>query len=118
MSEREMRQAAVLAQVKSGTWTLAEAAERMDLSYRQSKRLWKRYQKHGAVGMAHGSAGRRSNRAKPKKVRTKTVRLIRQKYSGEVGKRFGPTPKYGDRGAVARGWEGRGERRAHNAGNG
>src|SRR6202166_3614183 len=91
MSERELRRAAVLAQVKSGSWRLVEAAERMEVSYRQSKRLWKRYQKHGAVGLVHGSAGRASNRAKPKKVRTKVVRLIRQKYSGEVGERFGPT---------------------------
>ena len=91
MSERELRRAAVLAQVKSGAWTLVEAAERMELSYRQSKRLWKRYQKHGAAGLVHGSAGRASNRVKPKKLRTKVVRLIRQKYSGEVGARFGPT---------------------------
>jgi transposase len=91
MSEREVRRAAVLAQVKSSSWTLVEAAERMELSYRQAKRLWKRYQKHGAVGLVHASAGRSSNRAKPKKVRTKVVRLIRQKYSGEVGQRFGPT---------------------------
>ena len=91
MSEREMGRAAVLAQVKSGTWTLREAAERMELSYRHAKRLWKRYRKHGAAGLVHGSAGRSSNRAKPPKVRTKVVRLIRQKYSGEVGRRFGPT---------------------------
>jgi len=43
MSERELRRAAVLAQVKSKAWTLVQAAERMDLSYRQAKRLWKRY---------------------------------------------------------------------------
>src|ERR1043166_8889076 len=91
MSEREMRRAAVLAQVKGGSWTLKEAAERMDLSYRQAKRLWKRYGKEGAKGLVHGNAGRRSNRAKPKKIRAKVVRLIRQKYSGEVGERFGPT---------------------------
>lgn len=91
MSERELRQAAVLAQVKSGVWTLVQAAERLELSYRQVKRLWKRYQKKGAVGLVHGSAGRASNRAKPKKLRRKVVRLVRQKYSGEVGKRFGPT---------------------------
>jgi hypothetical protein len=42
MSERELRRAAVLEQVKGGKWTLVEAAERMDLSYRQAKRLWKR----------------------------------------------------------------------------
>ena len=91
MSERELRRATVLAQVKSGSWTLVEAADRMEVSYRQAKRLWKSYQSQGAIGLVHGNAGRLSNRAKPKKVRTKVVRLIRQKYSGEVGKRFGPT---------------------------
>ena len=91
MSEREMRRAAVLAQVKSGAWTLVQGAERMELSYRQAKRLWKRYQSKGATGLVHGSAGRSSNRAKPKQVRRKVVGLIRQKYSGEVGARFGPT---------------------------
>ena len=91
MSEREMRRAAVLAQVRTGAWTLVEAAERMEMSYRQAKRLWKRYQKKDAAGLVHGNAGRGSNRAKPKKLRTKVVLLIRQKYSGEVGIRFGPT---------------------------
>src|SRR6266446_4791107 len=91
MSEREMRRAAVLAQVKSGAWTLVEGAERMELSYRQAKRLWKRYRSQGARGLVHGSAGRTSNRAQPKTMRTKVVHLIRQKYSGEVGRRFGPT---------------------------
>jgi transposase len=91
MSEREMTRAAVLAQVKSGGWTLGKAADRMGLSYRQTKRLWKRYQKHGAAGLVHGSAGRLSNRAKPKKLRAKVLRLIRAKYSGEPGERFGPT---------------------------
>jgi hypothetical protein len=91
MSEREMRRAAVLAQVKSKAWTLVEAAERMELSYRQTKRLWKRYQSKGAKGLVHGNAGRSSNRAQPNKVRKKVIRLIRQKYSGDVGERFGPT---------------------------
>lgn len=91
MSEREMRRAAVLAQVKSGAWTLVQGAERMELSYRQAKRLWKRYQTKGASGLVHGSAGRSSNRAKPKQLRRKVVRLIGQKYSGAVGSRFGPT---------------------------
>jgi transposase len=91
MSERELRRAAVLAQVKSGAWTLVQAAERMEVSYRQAKRLWKRYRKHGAMALVHGNAGEASNRAMPNKVRAKVVRLIRQKYSGEVGQRFGPT---------------------------
>ena len=91
MSDRDLRRVAVLGQVKSGSWTLVEAAERMGLSYRQTKRLWKRYQDKGAKGVAHGNLGKSSNRAKPKKLRAKVVRLIREKYSGEVGERFGPT---------------------------
>jgi hypothetical protein len=35
--------------------------------------------------------GRVSNRAKPKKVRRRVLKLMREKYSGEAGKRFGPT---------------------------
>src|ERR1700724_1300902 len=91
MSERELMRATVLAQVKSGAWRLVQAAERMDLSYRQAKRLWKRYRSNGAAGLVHRSAERASNRASPKKVRRKVVSLISQKYSGEVGQRFGPT---------------------------
>src|SRR5579862_9144770 len=91
MSEQEVRRAAVLAQVAAKEWTLGEAAERMELSYRQTKRLWKRYRKHGAAGLVHGSAGRRSNRAKPQKLRAKVLGLIRAQYSGEPGERFGPT---------------------------
>jgi transposase len=91
MSDREMKRAAVLAQVAAEAWTLVEAAERMELSYRQAKRVWKRYRKQGAAGLAHRSAGRISNRAKPGKLRTKVLRLIRQKYTGDPGERFGPT---------------------------
>jgi transposase len=91
MSERELTRAGVLAQVESGAWRVVQAAERMELSYRQAKRLWRRYREEGAAALAHGNAGQASNRAKPKKVRAKVVRLIRQKYSGEVGQRFGPT---------------------------
>jgi hypothetical protein len=79
MSDGELRRASVLGQVKSKAWTLVEAAERMGLSYRQTKRLWRRYQGKGAKGLVHGNAGRSSNRAKPKRVRRKVIGLIRAK---------------------------------------
>ena len=91
MSEREMLRAAVLAQVGSGAWTVVQGADRMGVSYRQGKRLWKRYQAEGASGLAHRSAGRSSNRATPQKLRRKVLGLIRDKYWGEPGERFGPT---------------------------
>src|SRR5579872_1757266 len=49
------------------------------------------YRKYGSAGLVHGSAGRRSNRAKPQKLRAKVLRLIRSQYSGEPSERFGPT---------------------------
>ena len=61
------------------------------VSYRQTKRLWKRYREEGAEGLKHRSAGRRSNRAKPEKFRRQVLGLVRRKYSGDEGQRFGPT---------------------------
>src|SRR6267378_3933036 len=43
MSTRELRRAEVLARVKSRTLRLVDAAKMLELSYRQTKRLWKRY---------------------------------------------------------------------------
>ena len=91
MSERELQRAAVLSRVSEAEWTLVEAAERMEVSYRQTKRIWKRYQAEGPTGLVHRSAGRGSNRAQPPKVRRRVLKLIREKYGGEVGERFGPT---------------------------
>lgn len=91
MSERELQRAAVLSRVSEGEWTLVQAGERMEVSYRQTKRIWKRFQGQGPAGLAHGNAGRASNRAKPQKVRRRVLKLIREKYGGEVGERFGPT---------------------------
>lgn len=61
------------------------------MSYRQGKRLWKRYREEGAGGLKHRSAGRRSNRAYPEKLRGQVLGLVREKYGGPVGERFGPT---------------------------
>ena len=91
MSSEELRRVEVLSRVKSKELKVRDAAELLAISYRQAKRLWNRYRKQGAAGMKHRSAGRRSNRAKPEKVRRKVLRLVREKYSGEVGERFGPT---------------------------
>ncbi|PYY04062.1 MAG: hypothetical protein DMG69_31370, partial [Acidobacteria bacterium] len=61
------------------------------LSYRQVKRLWKRYQEGGAAVLKHGHAGKTSNRGKAEKFRRKVLRLVAAKYSGSEEERFGPT---------------------------
>lgn len=91
MSQRELGWVEVLARVKSQELRLIDAAALMRLSYRQTKRLWKRYREEGAAGLKHRSAGRGSNRAYGEKFRRKALGLVREKYGGGVGERFGPT---------------------------
>jgi transposase len=91
MSSKELKRLGVLARVEKGVLNLVNAAEILGLSYRQAKRIWRRFQEEGAEGLQHRSVGRESGRSKPKKFRLKVLRLVRQKYSGEVGERFGPT---------------------------
>ena len=91
MSSRELQRVEVLSGVRSKALRLVDAAEILRLSYRQTKRLWRRYEQNGPEGLKHGSAGRRSNRAKPERLRRKVLKLVREKYGGEVGERFGPT---------------------------
>jgi len=91
MSRRELGRVEVLARVKSRQLRLVDAARLMGVSYRQTKRLWKRYGEQGAAGLKHRSARRRSHRAYAEKFRRKVLGLVREKYGGQVGERFGPT---------------------------
>jgi transposase len=50
MSTRELTRAGVLARVAAGTLSLKSAATVMDVSYRQAKRLYRRYRAEGAKG--------------------------------------------------------------------
>jgi transposase len=91
MSTNELKRAGVLARVAAETLTLRSAAALMAVSYRQAKRLYQRYRKKGAAGLRHGSAGRASNRATAVRIRSRVLALVREKYGGELGERFGPT---------------------------
>ena len=91
MSSRELERVEVMGRVASGGLKLVHAAEMLELSYRQTKRLWRRYRKKGAEGLKHGHAGQASNRGKPQKLRRRVLQLIQKKYSGTEAERFGPT---------------------------
>lgn len=91
MSGRELERVEVLGRVASGDLKVTSAAEVLGLSYRQTKRLWRRYRQRGGEGLRHGNAGRRSNRGKPAKLRRRVLQLIKKKYSGSEEERFGPT---------------------------
>ena len=91
MSERELRRVEVLARVKSKELKVGDAASLVGVSYRQAKRLWKRYREEGAKGLKHRSAGRASVRAKAARFRRRVLQLVREKYGEGEGERFGPT---------------------------
>jgi transposase len=91
LSAREVRRAEVLSRVQEGKLKLKTAAEMMGISYRQAKRIWKRYRREGGKGLVHRNAGRKSNRAKPQRFRRQVLGRVKSKYSGGVGERFGPT---------------------------
>ena len=91
MSSRELERVEVMGRVKHGNLPLKDAAVLLELSYRQVKRVWKSYQEKGRKGLKHGHAGKASNRSQPSKLRRQALNLIRRKYSGTEGERFGPT---------------------------
>src|SRR5216683_1063554 len=91
MSKRELGRVEVLTRVRSKQLRVVDASRLLGVSYRQAKRLWKRYRDEGAAGLQHRSAGRSSNRAHDEKFRQRVLRRVREKYGGAVGERFGPT---------------------------
>jgi len=91
MSLRELRRVEVLARVKSKELKVTDAASLVGVSYRQAKRLWKRYREEGAKGLKHRNAGRASARAKPGRFRRRVLKLVREKYGEGEGEGFGPT---------------------------
>ena len=91
LSKRELQRGEILARVKAEELPLKDAAAVMKVSYRQAKRLWKRYRAGGAAALKHGNAGRKSNRARAVKERNRILKRVREKYSGDEKTRFGPT---------------------------
>jgi len=75
-----------MARVKVGSLRLREAGELLEISYRQAKRIWRRYRAKGAKGLQHGHCGRRSNRGYSAEFREQVLGRVRQRYPD-----FGPT---------------------------
>jgi transposase len=91
MSGRELTRVEVLSRVKAGTLSLRSAATLLAVSYRHAKRLVRRYRAEGAKGLKHRRAGGASNHARPAAERARVLALVREKYSGPIDVRFGPT---------------------------
>ena len=86
MNNRERRRLEVLSRVKRREVALTKAAELLHLSYRQVKRVYRRYLREGDRGLVHRLRGRASNR----KIEETRRRSIVERYREQYGD-FGPT---------------------------
>ena len=87
MSRKERERLTIMAGVKRQELTLVQASELMAVCYRQSKRIWRRYQAAGDAGLVHRLRGQPSARRKPPELRAQALALYaEERYVG-----FGPT---------------------------
>jgi hypothetical protein len=86
MSLSERIRLDAMGRVKRGELTAVKAAELMEVSVRQARRIWKRFNAEGDEGLLHRLRGRASNRRLGEAVREKAVKLYQEKYAD-----FGPT---------------------------
>lgn len=86
MSAKERFRHSVFNEVKAGRLSLLAASGRLNLSYRQCKRLYKRFREEGDSGLVHRSRGRRSNRGKDTGIKARAISMYRERFEG-----FGPT---------------------------
>ena len=86
MSRRERKRLELLSRVGRSELTLAKAAELLGLSYRQAKRVYRRYREEQDAGLVHRLRGRVSNRRMQVVEREAVLKLYRERYAD-----FGPT---------------------------
>jgi len=86
MRQEELRRLHIVRQVLEKKLKQVEAADKLDLSYRQTKRITKRVKEEGDKGIVHRLRGQPSKRRIADKIKDKIISLYRGKYKG-----FGPT---------------------------
>ena len=87
MSARERERLKIMAGVAEEEVTLIAASGLIGVTYRQGKRIWRRYQDEGDAGLVHRLRGKPSARRKPSPLREQVLALCDEpRYEG-----FGPT---------------------------
>ncbi len=86
MSQKDLKRLHVIQEVIEGKLKQVEAAEVLDLSERQIRRIVERVEEEGERGILHGLRGKESNRRIAEGVKRKVLELYEKKYWD-----FGPT---------------------------
>jgi len=87
MSGNERERMRIMTGVKEQELTLIAAAGLMGVCYRQSKRIWRRYQEDGDAGLVHRLRGKPSARRKSPELRAQALALYAEEHYAD----FGPT---------------------------
>jgi transposase len=80
LTVKEQKRLKVIIELDAGRMKAREAAEMLDLSVRQVRRLVAAYRKEGAAALAHGNRGRRSVHRISEEVRDRILELARGPY--------------------------------------
>jgi len=86
MTQEELKRLHLIHKALDKSLTQAEAADIIGVCLRQAQRIVRTVRVEGDEGIIHKSRGRISNRALPKKIKDKALRLYKEKYPD-----FGPT---------------------------
>ncbi len=86
MTVRDLKRLRVIEEVVEKKLKQGRAAELLEVSTRQVRRLMRRVKREGAQGLIHRLRGQESNRKHEEKFKHKVLELCRTKYAG-----FGPT---------------------------
>jgi transposase len=86
MSQKELKRLNVIHKVIDNVITQVKAAELLDLSTRQVRRIQHRITEEGDEGIIHRSRGKPSRRSFPYGIKRKVLTLCKTKYEG-----FNPT---------------------------
>lgn len=85
MSQRELKRLHIIHRVLDKKLKQVDAADILGLGDRQIRRIVKRVRKEDDIGIIHKLCGKPSNRATPKRIKDKVIKLYKQKYPD-----FGP----------------------------
>ena len=86
MSQKERVRLIVMEQVKRNELSLAQAHDVLGLSYRQTRRVWRRYRLEGDKGLVHGLRGKPGKRAIASELKQQILARYEERYPD-----FGPT---------------------------
>ena len=86
MSGKERKRLVLMAEVKKGSMSVAEAGRVIGVSYRQAKRIWQRFRKLGDAGLVHRRRGQPGPRRKKAEFRERVLARFQERYAD-----FGPT---------------------------